>query len=78
MKLPFVRDFKFLKEKEWGPLIPADINRMGLQDQCKLISRILIEHLPEIMDSQVIPGNRCPLVRFKYADIKCDLSLNNK
>lgn len=78
IKLPFVRDMKFLKEKEWGPLIPADIDRMGLNDQCKLICRILTEHLSGIMEPQVIPGNRCPLVRFKYQDIKCDLSLNNK
>ncbi|XP_052792029.1 speckle targeted PIP5K1A-regulated poly(A) polymerase-like [Mya arenaria] len=79
IKLPFVRDFKFLKDKEWGPLIPADLSRMGLQDQCKLMCRILTEHLPGIQDPQVIPSNRCPIVRFKYGDnIKCDLSLNNK
>ncbi|KAH3833034.1 hypothetical protein DPMN_106336 [Dreissena polymorpha] len=80
VKLPFVRDFKFLKEKEWGPLIPADTNKMGLADQCKLICRILTEHLEGIKDAQVVPSNRCPLVRFKYGsgDIKCDLSLNNK
>ena len=79
IKLPFVRDFKFLKEKEWGPLIPGDLQRMGLQDQCKLISRILSEQLPDIRDCQVVPSARCPIVRFKYeGNIKCDLSLNNK
>ncbi|KAL4222247.1 Speckle targeted PIP5K1A-regulated poly(A) polymerase [Mactra antiquata] len=80
IKLPFVRDFKFLKEKEWGPLIPADLDKMGMGDQCKLISRILIDHLEGIHDVQVVPASRCPIVRFRYndTDFKCDLSVNNK
>ncbi|XP_060558381.1 speckle targeted PIP5K1A-regulated poly(A) polymerase-like [Ruditapes philippinarum] len=80
IKLPFVRDFRFLKDKEWGPLVPSDLDKMGMTDQCKLISRILMDHLEGILDVQVIPSSRCPLVRFKYTncDVKCDLSVNNK
>ena len=80
VKLPFVRDFKFLKEKQWGPLLPNDLSKMSLGEQCKLISRILTDNMDGLLDVSVIPSQRCPLVRFKNAgtDIKCDLSVNNK
>jgi len=70
-----VKDIKFLSDKEWGPLTPANLERIGLSYQCRLIYRILLEHLSAMTKPQVIPGNRCPIVRFHFQDIKCDLSL---
>lgn len=80
VKLPYIRDLKWIANKEWGPFQPKDMDRLSLGDQCKLVSRILVETVPGLKDIQVVPGKRTPIVRFKNqsGDIKCDLSMNNK
>lgn len=79
VELPYTRDIHSLK-KHVGPLTQADVDGMTNGDKGKLISRILIEHAPSCSNTQVIPSNRCPIIRFKHesSGIKCDLSIDNK
>lgn len=80
VKLPYLRDLKFISNKEFGPFTPKDMERLSLGDQCKLVSRILVDNLDSLKDVNVVPSKRTPTVRFKNAtgEIKCDLSMNNK
>ncbi|KAL3835818.1 hypothetical protein ACJMK2_021289 [Sinanodonta woodiana] len=78
VQLPYVRDIKMLVKKQFGPLTPDEIHRLSLTEQCKLVSRIITEHIPGVSEILVVPSTRCPVVRFKHDfGIKCDLSVNN-
>ncbi|XP_062595778.1 uncharacterized protein LOC134257153 [Saccostrea cucullata] len=78
--LPFVKDLYTLKKKAKAPLTQVDVDGMRNLDKLKLIQRILTEHAPTCMESQIIPSQRCPILRFTdyNSQIKCDLSINNK
>ena len=39
IKLPYIRDLKFLGHKDWGPFTPKDLERLSLGDHCKIVSR---------------------------------------
>ena len=39
VKLPYLRDLKFIANKEFGPFTSKDMERLSLGDQCKLVSR---------------------------------------
>ncbi|XP_061181698.1 poly(A) RNA polymerase, mitochondrial-like [Saccostrea echinata] len=78
--LPFVKDLYTLKKKAKAPLTQSDVDGMRNMDKLKLIQRILTEHAPTCMESQIVPSQRCPILRFTdyNSQIKCDLSINNK
>ena len=45
IKLPYLRDLKFLAHKEWGPFTPKDMDRLSLGDQCKIVSRYVLAQI---------------------------------